>query len=195
MRRLLVISLMLTAAFTARAIQATEPALDELSHEDVPQWTLVSLKGLGGHLLKIHETRSAVFDGVKVSVDTSDVALEDFTKVRGTLSVYGKTKYDHLDTVHINFSACNGVMGQFTPLGEGLKYRSYGQTAIACSWPYNGKSGRTVSLITPMLIDRFFVELLPSITQYKVSADSQTLTLLDESGEQLGLFSRAEAAE
>ena len=176
------------------SVQAATP-LHEMAREDAPQWDLVSLSGLDAHLQNIYETGSTTIGEDKFTIDVFTVEFEELLKVKGSLSVFGETKYDQQDTVHINFSSCNGIMGQFTPFGGRQKYRTQGQTLTACWGGHTNKSGATAYLRTPMLVDTFFASILPDIIGYEVSNDSQILTLLAANDTPLGVFKRRMVAE
>ena len=185
MRGLLAISLMLAVSLTACSTAASPLALHELPSKKAPQWDLVSVKGLNEHLKDAYE--SGTVKGA------SEVGYNAFMKPRGTLKIGGATNSDDEEEVHISFKTCGGFWVSYMRVDGSLKAMSSGYPGVACWNHYGQKDGKDLFLYTQTLYNDFFGTILAKVTNYQVSNDGQTLTLLDASGEHLGVFKRAEA--
>ena len=186
MKRLFVISLMLAAVFTACATKASELALHELPNAETPKWDLVSVKGLNAHLKDVYESGT-----VKGS---ASVGYEAFIKPRGTLRIHALNNTDNAE-VGISLKTCGGFWVSYMRVDEGLKAMNFHYPEGACWNHYGQKDGKELFLRTQTVYDDFFGTILAEVTKYRVSNDSQTLTLLGENDEQLGVFTRAEAGQ
>jgi len=190
MREGVIISLIFAAPLAA-CNSIADPALHELHYDEVPQWELISFAGFDDALRTVYEAKNyfgiygtdspIVFDGLDYA---------NFSKVAGNLRIHRARNSE--DFMAIAFSSCNGVRGTYERADDAWRYVGPSQTMMSCERVVRDKSGKQVLLYTPMIADDWFKKLAPSVTRYKVSVDGQTLTLLGASGEQLGLFTRAE---
>ena len=193
MRRVIAISLMLAASLTACSTSVSSLALHELPAKEAPQWDLVSVKGLNEHLTEIYETGTVISKGGRVAVrGLSNVDYEDFLKPRGTLRISGKGKFDTEDIVYISFKTCTANQLSFMRVDGVLKAKDFYNYEVAC-WSRYGPE--EVYLSTQRFFDPFVWSVLRKVTNYRVSHDGQTLTLLGAQSEQLGLFKRQEATK
>ena len=128
--------------------------------------------------------RPIVFDGLD---------FEDFSKFSGKVRIHNARNSENY--MAVAFSACNGIKAIYERDGKIWQYVGPSQTMVACERALIDKSGKQVILGTAMIADYWFKKLAPDIINYDVSGDGRTLTLLGASGEQLGLFTRPEAAE
>ena len=172
----------------------TKPAMHELRYDEVPQWDLVSLLGLGDALKKAYETKnySGIY-GVDSPVVFDDLDYADFSEVDGKLRVHRTRNRE--DLMAITFSSCNGISGTYEREGDAWRYVGLSQTTIACERAVRDETGKQVILGTPMVADDWFIKIAPDVTSYKVSAEGHTLALLGASGETLGTFSRRESVQ
>lgn len=182
-KKLLILTLLTSCASTSGN------TLHEMDRAEAPQWKMIRLVGLDNHLRQIYETGLVSLDS---KVNVGDVDYEEFSKTGGFLMIHGRTAFQTDIDVHVNFRSCNAIMGHFEYVDGKLKYRNRGQSAISCERVVKDREGALIVLATPMLVDDYFIELLPKITNYKVSEDGQTLSLLGEHDGVLGVFGRQE---
>jgi len=209
MRGLVAISLMLAVPLTACSTAASSLALHELPSIEAPYWDLVSVKGLNEHLKKAHETDTVttkfyewdneVGEGIVTErirpVRVSHVDLEEFLKPRGVLKISGKSKFDPKAIMYISFQTCNPFNIIYVSHEGGFRAKDVSRNGLACWSNYGQKEEKEVYLPIQRFFDPFITDVLMDVTNYSVSHDGKTLTLLGQGSEELGVFKRKDAAE
>jgi len=171
-----------------------KPELHELPYDEVPQWELVSLKGLDDALRRAYEAKnySGIY-GVDNPIVFDGLDYADFSEVAGKLRIH--IARNSKDFMAIAFSSCNGIRGTYERDGDAWRYVGPSRTAISCERVVRDKSGKQVLLSTPMIVDNWFMRIAPDVKNYYVSANGKTLNLLGANAEELGVFTLAEVAK
>jgi len=175
---------------------SANPKPHELSWEESSNWSLVNLLGLNEAMLAAYQTGIRNVRNEEPNaygdVDFSDLSAFDYDNFKrdyGNLIIASDRSVDNF--VSLRFSSCNNVWARYEMSEEGWRFEDSDSTAKACERAIKLKSGSLVLIRPPF--DDVFKLIAPDITDYEISKDGQTLKLLDENGEQLGLFTRAEA--
>ena len=146
-------------------------------------WDMVSLKGLDEALLATHQA------------DIVEQASFKYTELDAFEVLAGVSKNPvKKRSLLIHFKSCNGSAATYDIRGAKLRYKSHVGTAMLCGTSIETETGRKTIYDTPIIVEGLLHKLAPQVENYDVSSDGQTLTLLGENDEQLGLFSRAESS-
>ena len=167
--------------------------LHELPYDRMPVWKMVEIKGLERDLRETYDkkiyqvahNKTMSFEGVSYE------AFKALKTSKATFSISkSPVKRKHMQ---VNFSICNRGAVTYKPSWGQWKFIEHVSNAMACYEPLIDESGKTIAVPTPMIFESSFLKMARNVKAYRVSKDGQTLKLLDENGEQLGLFSRAES--
>ena len=190
--------ILISAILIASCSTVSEKPLHENSSQKAPTWSLVSFNGLEDSLRHAYETKTLDWVGIGTRPIKlgEGVSFEDFSQIEGKLTIHGLTS-DTKDApeMHMGFQSCNGIKFIYKKDGQDWVQTGYGSTMRACERMVKDRLGKMWATPTPMYVDDWFSRIGPSIKNYEVSLDGQTLHLLGDKREILGVFERMEAAE